>query len=323
MAWVRCAYTAARAVHRRGGAAVAPFASGQAAAAAPVEVEVKFAPSAAAAAWLRDNSDVVGVLAMRDVYWDRPARGRAGAVMADAWPLAHRDMWLRQRNAAWELKVPAHTAVSAHPASPEQGRVSAAGAPSPPVDVYRELTAPREIADECAHVVLRAYDDAVDTSGVRDGPSLERWLRHCLDLQAAFTIDTLRRTHRAVFRGQPVTVVWDEVVYHTSSLAAGPAPLLTDADAVARLPAHQRYTVCEAEVMVGASGGHPAQLQPEVAIGDARELVAAFLQHMSAAGARAGGGGVRGKVLEYVARCQPDLYASLQRSGMIARKLGS
>src|SRR3990167_7926273 len=62
-----------------------------------IEVEKKFSLSEAEKRRLTEGAEFLGERIMRDVYYDSPD-----------WSLTTKDIWLRERNGAWELKLPRH-----------------------------------------------------------------------------------------------------------------------------------------------------------------------------------------------------------------------
>lgn len=61
-----------------------------------IEVECKFRYTKAIEARIRDHGTYLGTKSFTDIYWDTAFPHR----------LTTRDIWLRQRDAAWEIKVP-------------------------------------------------------------------------------------------------------------------------------------------------------------------------------------------------------------------------
>jgi adenylate cyclase class IV len=94
-----------------------------------VEIEAKFryGPAEAERIARLANSSKSKQTVLRDQYWDK----------RPLFPLTTRDLWLRSRNNAWELKVP-HGLMGAKPLLPSARETSA-------VDQYLELTTASDI----------------------------------------------------------------------------------------------------------------------------------------------------------------------------------
>lgn len=99
-----------------------------------IEVEAKFPFTEADKQRIASRGQLKGTKIFTDTYWDQLRQ----------YPLTTRDMWLRQRGAKWELKVPVTT---------WQGK--AAGGPSA-IDQYKEFGSEPEILAFLANQSLLA-----------------------------------------------------------------------------------------------------------------------------------------------------------------------
>ena len=89
-----------------------------------IEIEAKFPFQEVDVARIAAHGHLKGTKIFTDIYWDEPMSYR----------LTTQDMWLRQRERAWELKVPLTT----------WRREKAAGPSS--IDQYKEIAGERDIA---------------------------------------------------------------------------------------------------------------------------------------------------------------------------------
>ena len=204
-----------------------------------------------------------------------------------AFALTRHDHWLRQRNAAWELKWP--LAASSY-------ATSMALRPLSGIDYYTESRDWPSIAAALARLgILLA--PPFPTNPPTAGPMATTYLlRHGLACFA--TLHTTRTRLAPVLQlagGFRVHVDLDVVTYVDAGADAAP------------------YRVGEVELVHAAdpaASGGLGGCTPADALADA------FAQlGISPAP-------VRGKVLEYLARFRPTHYAALAASGLIASKLG-
>eukprot|EP00004_Rigifila_ramosa_P008508 TRINITY_DN1975_c0_g1_i5.p2 TRINITY_DN1975_c0_g1~~TRINITY_DN1975_c0_g1_i5.p2 ORF type:complete len:319 (-),score=73.41 TRINITY_DN1975_c0_g1_i5:108-1064(-) len=294
-----------------------------------VEIERKVVLTAGAEQRLAGLAAAVRRRTFTDVYFDSSTHA-----------LSSSDAWLRRREAAWELKVPfgrsAGGAECARCGAPNrcavaglgtQAAVAAAGracwcagepaarvvpaagaaclcgaclragARAPATDRYRELTEGAEIAGE-----LRRRGFAVAALG---GEALR---------EAGLGEVAAIRTDRTSYAFVP----------RSSSSSSGVA-VSVDVDAVAFLGSGgvlSTYRIAEVEIVValGPEGGSgdlaAASSRDAGAVQQAEAELAAFAaEHGLEAPA-----GLRGKVLEYLARHRPAHYAQLVECGLVAAK---
>ena len=289
------------------------------------EIERKFVVTAATAARLAE----LVAFAARQPPGRQGSSGEPTAhvsVFTDAYydtadvALTKHDLWLRRRDAVWELKWPmpaaaaergrAEASSGGDKAHRRDARAAAAGGLAG-IDYYLESRDWPSIAAavlEHARVRLGAPFPPGSPPDGRPGTldAAEAYLAaHGL---ACFARIRTKRTRHALrlASGHRVRVDLDTVTF----LDAGSAP----ERAATAVPSGPRradalehdYTVGEVELVEAGSGAAPSEALAEV-----------FVQlGISAAP-------VRGKVLEFLARHRPLHYAALVDSGLVASKLGT
>lgn len=256
-------------------------AAGAAAADGEDEVERKFrlAPAvrASLAARLRAAPP-----AARSCFTDRYFDARDFA-------LTRRDLWLRRRDAVWELKAPQPPAAAAANAPP----ASLAG-----VDFYRESRDWPTIAAEATRLAGVRLSPPFPAPGDDSSASAaETWLAAC-GVELFANVRTQRERHSLELeRGHSVRIDLDDVAFLATGNDAlqgqgGPREL-------------SRYEIGEIE-LVAAGGG----MSPSAALADAFGQLGIDTAP------------VRGKLLELLVRHRPEHYEALRASGLLAAKLG-
>jgi hypothetical protein len=203
-----------------------------------------------------------------------------------SFPLLRRDWWLRLRNEAWELKVPAVPL-------PERVRAlersSGAGEGSGRVvDRYVEVVDPAEIARHLAGALPAAGADAAAAAAAAPPAADFGALVRALGLAPFATVTTQRRSYRVRLHAE-------------GGEAADARPEVgVDVDEV-EFEGGGSYALAEVEVMAA----------PEAGSGAAEQLIARFFRDFGVAPPPPGQPLV-GKVLEFLRRCRPVHFAACE-----------
>jgi hypothetical protein len=269
-----------------------------------VEIERKFKPSAELCARFAGTSSSIRRKSFIDVYWD------------DAlYSLSTHDYWLRQRKSLPSSLVQPRGTLAAHDDFSLGGRVAnmasdrdklasvwelkfplvvsdaAVETRDAKVDRYTEVTDERSIQRRLAELrsivtVPSALDNATPASDMTTNTlPLPDWLTH-MGIQPWGSITTHRTSY---------------CIYHSSGF-----PLQIDVDDV-EYDNGEKYSIGEVEVMTD-----------ETTTGAA--LQAEQLLHTVWEDLQLSATPVRGKVLEYLARCRPHHFTTLQACGFLASK---
>ena len=205
-----------------------------------------------------------------------------------AFALTRRDLWLRRRDAVWELKSPQPPAGGG--GGDGDGVAGLAG-----VDFYRESRDWPSIASVAARLagvhLAPPFPIAPAASADMSAMAAEAWLA-ARGIEVFADVTTSRERRSLVLAcGHHVRLDLDSVAFFAVS---GPRHELS------------RYEIGEVELVAAGGGAAPA-----TALADVFEQLGI--------GAEA----VRGKLLELLARHRPEHYDALRESGLLASKLGS
>lgn len=143
-----------------------------------IEIEMKFAATPAVKDRILSKATPVDQKQFTDCYWDREGD----------FPLTQRDVWLRQRNQNWQLKIPIDFYQSLQKSSPlAHNRI----------DQYKELETESEI---CSFLQTTHFID----------PAGEASPLHSVLLKNKYSKLFSITTQRASYRFQEATIVIDE-----------------------------------------------------------------------------------------------------------------
>ncbi len=207
---------------------------------------------------------------------------------ARSFALTRRDLWLRRRDAVWELKAPQPPAAAAANAPP----ASLSG-----VDFYRESRDWPTIAAAAIRLAGVRLSPPFPAPGDGSASAAETWLAAC-GVELFANVRTQRERHSLELeRGHSVRIDLDDVAFLETGGDArqgqGGARELS------------RYEIGEIE-LVAAGGG----MSPSAALADAFGQLGIDTAP------------VRGKLLELLVRHRPEHYEALRASGLLAAKLG-
>lgn len=272
-----------------------------------IEIEKKFVVTPELLATLEEKHERKVQIVMEDTYFDN-----------DRFDLTTKDMWLRRRNAQWELKATRLESPNADSQSVDEMGV----------DQYVEYTD----VEDVAHIVERATK-----STPCDETDLDQWLpkigvrpfgrfhssrtRYFLTLEKLKVIPTqLSPKSPTKEKGAPSIFLPTEidVMVDIDSVAFDHAFL---SDEQRRLsPGQLQYSIGEVELLTECFQQRTVTFSADDIMRGIFERLGIAIHEPVKSGGQKKTSATRGKVLEYIWRFRPQHYEALARSGQLASK---
>jgi hypothetical protein len=252
-----------------------------------VEVERKFPVTSSITDFCIKNASHTKHIRLIDTYFDN-----------SNYALTSKDMWLRERNGKWELKLP-HIS---EPIKPQESDGSPAALQG--IDCYDELVDDSSIRTAVKKILKNKHAE-VCFQQFEPGESMSTWLNACQI--TPFVRLTSNRTRYAVSMelnksslkySQNIFVDIDSVTFDSQYV-----PLAFQADTDTSSSSRLQYTIGEIE------------LAPPFTASDRNSVMRDIFAALGLETAP-----VRGKLLEYLYRFRPEHYDFLRKSGQLQSK---